>query len=151
MTCLRLPLALTMLLACAPGWTQSHSKNVGPYALRSSTVVTNTISADTARAHGIERSPKRALLNVTVLKHGNNIPAKVDVQVRNLSGLSRPIPVTATTSGEYVSYTGVYDFVHGEVLDFTINATPQDSQSTLTLTYRDRMWGPGDLPDRAVR
>lgn len=151
MTCLRLPLALSMLLACAPGWTQSHSKEIGPYALRSSTVVTNTISAETARAHNVVRSPTRALVNVTVLKDGNNIPANVEVQVRNLAGLTRPIPVTATTSGAYVSYTGVYDFTHGEVLDFTIKAIPQNAQTTLTMTYRDRMWGPGDLPDKGAR
>lgn len=148
MTNLRIPLTLSLLLACAPGWAQTHTKEMGPYTVRSSTVSSETISAETARAHGITPSPTLALLNVTVLKNGQTVPAQVAAETRTMTGQARTIPMTATTSDKYVSYTGAYPFSPGETLEFMISARPQEAKETLTLNYRDRMWGGGALPQR---
>ena len=140
-------LPFASLLAAAPALAQSHEARSGPYTLRSSTVASNTLSPMTARAHGIERSPTRGVLNVTVMKDAQSVPATVEATAHNLTGRKRPVPLTQTSANGYVSYTGTYDFMHGEVLDFSIRATPQDSAQPLTLQFRDRMWGKGDLPD----
>ena len=131
----------------APAWAQAHEAKSGSYVLRASTVGSDMLSAETARRHGIQRSPLRGVLNVTVLKDGSTVRADIEAVARNLTGRRRSVALTETTANGYVSYTGVYDFVHGEVLDFSIRAQPRGIDQRLNLTFRDRMWGTGDLPE----
>lgn len=142
-----LPVAIFLLTATPLSWSQAHETQVGSYTLRTSTVSSEQLSASTARKHGIERSPLRGVLNVTIAKGKETVPANVEVIARNLTGHIRPIVMKEAIADGYVSYTGAYDFTHGEVLDFTIHAQPQGSKESLSLTFRDRMWGRGDLPD----
>lgn len=143
--------AFTMLLASSTAWSQAHEHQFGPYVIRSSTVGSENISAETAAAHGIERGPRKAILNVTVLKKEGGqevtVPARLQVYVRNLTEQRRQIDMREVAAEGRVSYMGTYDFLHGSVLDFTINAQPANSGKTLTMTYRERMWAKGDLPD----
>lgn len=131
----------------APAWAQAHEAKSGSYTLRASTVRSDMLSAEAARRHGIEPSPLRAVLNVTLMKDGSTVAADITALARNLTGHQRPVALTETRANGYVSYTGVYDFVHGEVLDFSIQAQPRGADRQLSLTFRDRMWGTGDLPD----
>lgn len=142
-----LPLAFSLACMAAPSWSQVHEARTGDYTLRSSTVSSTMISADVAKRHGIVPSPTRGILNVTVTRAEKTVPARVEVVARNLTGRATEIGMTQTATNGYVSYTGAYDFVHGEVLDFTVRAQPQGSEDVLTLTFRDRMWGRGDLPE----
>lgn len=135
-------------LATAPAWGQSHEVKSGAYTLRASTVASNMLAASTAREHGIERSPTRGVLNVTLMKDQQTVAAEVEASARSLTGKSRPITLKPTTVNAYVSYTGSYDFVHGEVLDFNIKATPEGAGEPLNLSFRERMWGSGDLPEK---
>lgn len=140
-------LALAML-ASGPAWSQAHEARAGDYTVRASTVRSDMLAPETARRHGIERSATRGVLNVTVMKDGKTVPAAIEAEAHNLTGRPRPVPLTQTTANGYVSYTGAYDFVHGEVLDFRIRAQPQGGAPALKLEFRDRMWGEGDLPDQ---
>lgn len=146
---------MLMLAASSSAWPQAHTRQFGDYTLRVSTAGTQNLSPETAREHGIERSPRRAVLNVTVLTKeagvDKTVPAKVQAYVRNLSGHRRDIDMRETLAGGRVSYMGTYDFVHGEVLDFTITAQPEGSSETMSMSYRDRMWAGGDLPDVPAR
>ncbi|MDQ1834155.1 DUF4426 domain-containing protein [Massilia scottii] len=143
--------ALALLVLPATSWSQAHEQQFGAYTLHSSTVGSENLSPQTARKHGIERSPTRAVLNVTLSKDKQTIPAQVDVSARSLTGQTRQIGMQETRTGNDVSYTGSYEFVHGEVLDFTIHATPRGSDKVLSMAYRERLWGPGDLPEPAPR
>lgn len=143
--------SIFMLIASIPAWSQTHTRQFGAYTLRSSTVSTENLSEETARAHGIKRNPRRAVLNVTVSKKeagiDKTVPARVQAYARNLTEQQREIDMRETAAEGRVSYTGTYDFVHGEALDFTITAQPENSDKTLTMTYRERLWARGDLPD----
>lgn len=148
---LTIPLTVLGIAFAAPAWSQAHQQQSGPYTLRSSTVSSETLSEASAKLHAIERSPTRGVLNVTVTKGDQTVPATVIVMARNLAGMTRQIGVKQTAANGYVSYTGPYDFVHGEVLDFTVRATPYDSKEVIALTFRDRMWAGGGLPDAVKR
>lgn len=140
-----------LLFAALPAWSQAHSSQLGIYTLRSSTTKVENLPATSTRAHGIERSPRRAVINVIVSKKeariDNNVAARVQVYARNLTGQRRDIDMREVALEGRVTYLGVYDFVHGEVIDFHITAKPQDSNVILKLTYRERLWAQGDLPD----
>lgn len=143
--------SIFMLLASFPAWPQAHTREYGGYTIRTSSVGTENLSAATASEHGIKRDPRRAILNITVMKKdaeaNKTVPASVQAYVRNLAGQRREIDMREISEGGRVSYMGTYDFIHGEVLDFIITARPEGSNETLNLTYRDRMWAKGDLPD----
>jgi hypothetical protein len=140
--------ALCLLGTPAAARAQAHERHAGPYTLRASTVGSESISAQTAKAHGIERSPSRALINVTLMRNGKTVPARLTVHARNLAGMSRPIDMRPTPANGYISYDGVYEFVNGEVLDFTIRAQPEGRDQAVTLGFRDRMWRQGDIRQR---
>lgn len=148
---LAIPLTVLGLAFAAPAWSQAHEQQSGPYTVRSSTVGSDTLSEASAKMHGIERSSTRGVLNVTVMKGEQTVPATVTVMARNLIGKARQIEVKGTNANGYVSYTGPYEFVHGEVLDFAVRAIPYDSKKVIALTFRDRMWGRSDLPEAATR
>jgi len=137
-----LELTLTSILLVSPlaSWAQSHEQRAGAYVLRSSTVGSETISQETALKHGIIPAPTRAVINVTVSKGDQTVPAVVSVAARNLTGRARDIPVRQTQENGYISYLGAYEFVNGEVLDFAVKARPEGNQETLSLRFRDRMW-----------
>ena len=139
------PSLLAVLLAASgPAWPQAHVIKEGDFTLRASTVSSETLPESTAHANGIERDPRRGVLNVSI-HHRNesqdrNVRGDVQATARNLSGQKRDIPMKEIDANGYVSYLGTYDFVRGEVIDFLIDARPQGSEQKLSLTFRDRMW-----------
>lgn len=135
-------------LTSGPAGAQAHEARAGDYTVRASTVRSDMLAPETARRHGIEASSTRGVLNVTVMKDGKTVPAAIEAVAHNLTGRPRPVAMAQTTANGYVSYTGAYEFVHGEVLDFRIRAQPQGGAPALKLEFRDRMWGEGDLPDQ---
>jgi hypothetical protein len=137
---------LLALLVIASGqvWSQAHVSREGAFSLRASTVSSETLPESTAKAHGIERDPRRGVLNVIILhkvKSGEKtMRGAVSATARDLTGQKRDIPMKEVDANGYVSYMGTYDFVRGEVIDFLINAKPQGGGRKLSLTFRDRMW-----------
>lgn len=141
---LRATLLAATVAMCGPLSAQSHTSEEGPFILRASTVSSETLPESTANAHGIERDPRRGVLNVVLLrKEGaaeKTLQADVHAVARNLSGHKRDVAMKEVKANGYVSYMGTYDFVRGEVIDFLIDAKPRDTDRKLSLTFRDRMW-----------
>lgn len=123
---------------------QPHERSEGAFTVRGSTVSSQNVDSATARRHGIEPSPTRGILNVTVERREGPAPrtvqARVQATARNLTGVEREVPMKEVEQNGYVSYTGAYDFAPREVLDFRIQAQPQGASTVLDLTFRDRMW-----------
>ena len=143
------PGVVTLLLAIlfatsGPAWSQAHVSKEGPFSLRASTVSSETLPASTAKAHGIERDPRRGVLNVVILRKVGSgektLHGDVHAVARDLSGQKRDVDMREVQANGDVSYMGTYDFVRGEVIDFLIDAKPQGSERKLDLTFRDRMW-----------
>lgn len=133
------------LTACAlfaipvAAWAQAHEQRSGPYTLRASTVRSESISAEAAKAQGIDRSPSRAVINVTVMRDGKTVPAQVAVHVRNLAGMRRAVPMRPTPENGYISYVGAYSLARGDVLDYNVTARPVGSAKPLSLHFRDNV------------
>jgi len=144
LTGVRTTLLAILVAASGPAWSQAHVSKEGAFTLRASTVSSETLPASTAKANGIERDPRRGVLNVTIRhkegKREKNMRGDVSAIAQDLTGQKRDIPMKEVDSNGYVSYLGTYDFVRGEVIDFLINAKPKGSERKLSLTFRDRMW-----------
>lgn len=134
------------LAAAAPAWSQAHSQQFGAYTLQSSSVNSEMLSPETARAHGIERDPRRAVLNVVVQKKndgqdaGRTVPARVQARVTSLAGVVNEIEMRETRAQGRVAYTGSYTILPRQVIDITVTARPEGGSEPLTMTYRERMW-----------
>ncbi|NDP40625.1 MAG: DUF4426 domain-containing protein [Rhodoferax sp.] len=142
-----LTVAVLLPIASFSAWPQAHTRQVGIYSLRSSTTNSENLSEETAKAHGIGRDARRAVLNVVVLKNEVGLDTTVRAQMQayatNLAGQLKAIDMRPVADSSRISYLGSYGFVHGEVLDFTIKAKPEGSGETLSMTYRERLWVPG--------
>jgi hypothetical protein len=146
-SCSRQLVAGLLLSALTAGaWAQSHEVERGGVVLRSSSVASDRISPETAKLHGINQSPDRAVINVVLLSDQpgmqKTLPALVSASTRSLSGDRTPIEMREMRANDRVSYIGSYVFSHREVLDFEVTAQPMGapSQEPLTLRYQERMW-----------
>ena len=132
-----------LLLAALPALAQPREVESGDFVLRSSTVSSTSISAETAREHGIQQGPDRAVLNVVLLQRGvadRTVPAEVRASRRNMAGVEQNIDMRPVRTGDWVSYMGTYEFLPGEVVIVRIEATPMLAmRAPLVLQYRDRM------------
>jgi len=109
----------------------------GDYEMHFNAVRSDQLTAEIARAYGIERSKNKVLLNVSVLNHGNGAStateANVTVLARNLSNQVKDLPLRRITEGGAIYYIGVVDIGSGsETLVFEINAVPSGSANTIT-------------------
>ena len=143
----RIAVALVLSLGWAQlAWAQAHETRSGPFVLRSSAVASESVSASSAKANGIDPAPTRAILNVvleeTTGRGRTNMRATIEASAVDLAGIRRPIEMRRAFDNGRVSYIGTFDFLPGEVLDFRIVATPEAGGDPITLTYRDRMWVP---------
>lgn len=125
---------------------QSQEIQRGNVVLRSSTLASDRIDPGTARLHGIEPSPTRAVLNVVLLRAGKGVRetllGKVSASTRNLAGVQNDIEMREVRENDRISYIGTYPFAPREVLDFEVTARPEGAGDAepLTLRYRERMW-----------
>lgn len=140
------PLAVLLLsLSLAgPAWSQAHTQRFGSYTLQSSSVNSEALSAETAREHGIEPAPDRAVLNVVVLKDeqgaSRTVPARVQARVTSLAGAIEEVPMRETRAQGRVAYTGTYTILPRQVLDISVTARLEGSGEALKMSYRERMW-----------
>lgn len=140
-----IPVLVTALAVCVPlsVHAEAYEKTFENYVLRSSTVSTDNLSTATAKAHGIERSPRKAVINVTVINKNavgeSTVPAKVAVSTIDPGGYGRDIEMRETTENGYVSYSGVYALVGREGIELDVSAQPVGSDKTLTMRFRDKV------------
>lgn len=98
-----------------------------------------------ARQYNIQRSSSRGLLNITVLEKVMEMPnrpvhAVVKVTARNLSGQLRTIDMQEVEEQGAIYYLGQIRVRDEEVFDFHVEATPDGSDTPLTLDFRQRFY-----------
>ena len=112
--------------------SEESFKEFGNYEVHYNAVRADQIPAEVARAHGIERSKSRVMLNVTMLrKEADHAPRKpikgtVSVDVYNLNGQLKNMEVRQVTEGEAIYYIGTVAISGNEILVFDIKALPEN-------------------------
>ena len=138
--------AAATALAAGPAAAQPHEATRGAYTLRASVVRSTDISAAAAREHGIRPSPRRGVLNVTLLRRAGErraaVPARVEARVRDAVGRPQDVRLREVRAGGRVSYVSGFALQPGQVLDFSISARPADAGAgaeRIALRFRERM------------
>ncbi|MCG3201945.1 MAG: hypothetical protein NFCOHLIN_01817 [Gammaproteobacteria bacterium] len=107
-----------------------QSSSYGDYTVHYSAFTTDTLQPEVAKAYQIERSSKRGMVNVSVLKKlmgtaGQPVRADVKVTATNLHGQAQTIPVRELNDGGAVYYIGEFPVSDQDTLKFHIEATPE--------------------------
>ncbi len=124
----------------APPSEPSH-EDFNDYQVHFNAVRSDELSAEVARAYGIERSSNRVMLNVSMLRKeadGSTVPVdgNVEASAHNLNGQLKDLQVRRITEGESVYFIGEVGISGTEILVFDIQATPEDQSGTYTVQFK---------------
>jgi hypothetical protein len=107
----------------------SH-QDFGDYQVHYNAVRSDELSADVARAFGIERSANRVLLNVSMVRKDADertspVDGMVTATAHNLNGQLKDLQVRRVTEGQSVYFIGEVGIAGAEILVFDIQARPE--------------------------
>lgn len=121
------------------------SKDFGEYVLYFNALNTDQLSPDIAREYGIVRSKSRALLNVSIhrkLPNGQTeaVTGAVSASAINLTGQSKTMTLREIREEAAIYYIGELAVTDGEVLIYTIDATPSNDPSRFTVRFKKQFF-----------
>jgi hypothetical protein len=128
-------------LALLPdGATADQSASSGEFTAHYSAFSTDTLQPEVAKAYQIERSSKRGMLNVAVLKKlmgtaGQPVRAEVSVTATNLHDQTQAIPMRELNDHGAIYYIGEFAISNEETLKFNIEVKPEGSGESFTTSF----------------
>jgi hypothetical protein len=124
--------------------TESN-KDFGEYVLYFNALNTDQLSPDIAREYGIVRSKSRAMLNVSIhrkLENGQTeaVTGAVSASAINLNGQLKTMTLREIREDAAIYYIGELAITDGEVLIYTIDATPSNDPSRFTVRFKKQFF-----------
>lgn len=148
-------LLLTALAACGgPGDSatvpqaepaEATSSDIGDHVVHFSAQSTDQLPPEIARAYNIVRSKNRAMLNVSVLEEGTNLPvtATVTVKTQNLTGQLKNVTMREIREPgdiEAIYYIGETPVANRETLIFDISVTPEGKATSSNVRFKRQFY-----------
>jgi hypothetical protein len=121
------------------------SKDFGEYVVFFNALNTDQLTPDIAREYGIVRSKSRAMLNVSIhrkLDGGRTeaVTGAVSASAINLNGQLMTMTLREIREDTAIYYVGELAITNGEVLIYTIDATPSNEQSRFTVRFKKQFF-----------
>jgi hypothetical protein len=131
---------LIALLSAVVGASAEQSSSYGDYTVHYSAFTTDSLQPEVAKAYQIERSNKRGMVNVSVLRKlmgttGQPVRAEVTVTATNLHGQAQKIPVRELNDGGAIYYIGEFPVSNEDTLKFRIDVTPEGQTEGLSAQF----------------
>lgn len=113
----------------------------GDFQVHYNAVRTDELTADVARAYGIERSANRVMLNVSLLRKGADgrttpVDGTVSATAYNLNGQLKNLTMRRITEGTSVYFIGEVGISGTEILVFDIDAAPGDQSGKYSVQFK---------------
>lgn len=139
-------LGILLLLAASFPLYAEDSTHAEGYNIHHSTLTTDTLAPDIAKAYGITRSPNRGMVNISLIKEkpgttGTATPAKVEVSLKRLMGQQEEVEMREIREGNAIYYIGVFGVVNGEKVAFDIKVTPEGATEAFKATTSGEFFG----------
>jgi len=117
-----------------------QAQDFGQYVVHYNALNTNLIPPQVAKAYGIQRSPSRALLNITVLKKvmnnpGTPVSAAVTASATNLTGQLRDIDMHEINDAGAVYYVGEFPVHNLETYRFDVKVAVEGQPEPFTVKF----------------
>ena len=124
--------------------TESN-KDFGEYVLYFNALNTDQLSPDIAREYGIVRNKSRAMLNVSIHRKLDNgqteaVTGAVSASAINLNGQLKTMTLREIREDTAIYYIGELGITDGEVLIYTIDATPSNDPSRFTVRFKKQFF-----------
>jgi hypothetical protein len=121
--------------------SDATSRDFGEFQLHYNAVRTDVLTAEVARAYGIQRSANRVLLNVSLQRKnadGTTTPVDgvVTASVYNLNGQLKEITMRRITEGSSVYFIGEVGISGNEILVFDISAVPAGQKMKQSVQFK---------------
>jgi uncharacterized protein DUF4426 len=121
------------------------SKDFGDYVIYFNAMNTDQLKPEIAREYEIVRSKSRAMLSVSIHKKGDNgqttaVTGAVAASAVNLNGQLKTMTLREIKEGEAIYYIGELAITDGEVLIYTIDATPSNDPSRYTVRFKKQFF-----------
>ena len=121
------------------------AKDFGDYVVYFNALNTDQLSPEIAREYGIVRSKSRAMLNVSIhrkLENGQTeaVTGAVSASAINLNGQLETMTLREIREETAIYYVGELAITDGEVLIYTIDATPSNEASRFTVRFKKQFF-----------
>jgi uncharacterized protein DUF4426 len=121
------------------------NKDFGEYVLYFNAINTDQLSPEIAGEYNIVRSKSRAMLNVSIhhkLANGSTeaVEGAVSASAVNLNGQLKTMTLRKVPEETAIYYIGELAITDGEVLIYTIDATPQGEASRFTVRFKKQFF-----------
>jgi hypothetical protein len=121
------------------------SKDFGEYVLFFNALLTDQLTPDIAREYGIVRSRSRALLNVSIHRKLDNgmteaVTGAVSASAINLNGQLKTMTLREVREETAIYYIGELAITDGEILIYTVDATPSNDPSRFTVRFKKQFF-----------
>jgi hypothetical protein len=121
------------------------SKDFGDYVVYFNALNTDQLKPEIAREYGIVRSKSRAMLSVSIHKKGENgtnaaVTGAVSASAVNLTGQLKTMTLREIKEAEAIYYIGEIAVTDGEVVIYTIDATPSNDPSRYTVRFKKQFF-----------
>ena len=139
-------LAALSLFLVTQGLQAQQSQDFGEYVVHYNALNTNLIPPQVAQAYGIQRSPSRALLNITVLKKvmdnpGTPVKAEIMTTATNLTGQRRQIEMREILEPEgAVYYIAEFPVHNMETWRFEIDVRIAGEHEPLMVKFKQQFY-----------
>lgn len=123
-----------------------QAQDFGDYVVHYNALNTNLIPPQVAQGYGIQRSPSRALINITVLKKvmdtpGTPVAALVTANGTNLTGQTREIKIRKVEDSEgAIYYLGEFPVHNLETYRFTIEVAVEGEDEPLVVKFKQQFY-----------
>jgi hypothetical protein len=139
-----------LLLMLGVGSAQAEQYvDVGDYIIHYHAMPTDLLTPDVARAYGIQRSQARAMLNITVMRKGQEgelntpVEAKVGASATNLTGQRREMEMRLIAEQEARYYVGFVRVANEETVEFKIQVVPDGITEPFEVAFRQKFYVDG--------
>ena len=114
------------------------SADIGDHVVHFSAQTTDQLPREVARAYQIQRSPERAMLNVSVIRKSDNAPvsAEVSVKTRNLTQQLKNVNMREIKEQDAIYYIGETPVANRETLIFDIEVMPEGASAAAEMRFK---------------
>ncbi len=109
---------------------EASSADIGDHVVHFSAQTTDQLPREVARAYQIQRSPERAMLNVSIIRKSDNasVTGDVSVKTRNLTQQLKNVEMRQIDEQDAVYYIGETKVANRETLIFEITVKPEGAE-----------------------
>jgi len=101
--------------------------DIGTHVVHFSAQTTDHLPREIAQVYQIQRSPERAMLNISVIRKSDNaaVTADISVRTRNLTQQLKNVELRPITEQDAIYYIGETKVANRETLIFEISVRPE--------------------------